>query len=124
MWRQMGIGIGMGGCFDLRGGVGWMIHPLLTIFVQNASMSNYRRMRVEGATYFFTVSLADRGSSALVENIDVLREAYARTIAEQPVWSDAFVVLPDHLHAVWTLPEGDADFSNRWRKIKGNFRTH
>ena len=78
-------------------------------------------MRVEGASYFFTISLADRGSSVLVDNIDILRDAYARTISEQPVWSDAFVVLPDHLHAVWTLPEGDADFSTRWRKIKARF---
>lgn len=84
-------------------------------------MSNYRRMRIEGATYFFTVSLADPGASTLVDNIDVLRDAYAQTIVEQPVWSDAFVVLPNHLHAVWTLPEGDADFSTRWRKIKARF---
>ncbi|OUS04492.1 transposase [Rhodobacterales bacterium 52_120_T64] len=84
-------------------------------------MSNYRRMRIEGATYFFTISLADRGSSVLVDSVDVLRKAYTQTIIEQPVWSDAFVVLPDHLHAVWTLPEGDADFSTRWRKIKARF---
>jgi len=84
-------------------------------------MSRYRRIRQSGGTYFFTVNLAQRGSSVLVDNIDTLRHAYAVTIAEHPVRSDAFVVLPDHLHAVWTLPEGDANYSERWRKIKARF---
>jgi len=71
-----------------------------------------------GGTYFFTVNLAQPGSSVLVDNIDTLRRAYALTIAEHPVCCNAMVILPDHLHAVWTLPEGDADYSERWRKIK------
>jgi len=50
-----------------------------------------------------------------------LREAVRRTKAERPFRVDAFVVLPDHLHAVWTLPEGDADFSTRWGAIKARF---
>ncbi|MEL6464356.1 MAG: transposase [Pseudomonadota bacterium] len=84
-------------------------------------MSNYRRFRVEGATYFFTVNLADRQSHALVDHIDVLRWAFAATMATRPFQCDAMVVLPDHLHAVWTLPPGDADYSTRWGAIKSRF---
>lgn len=79
-------------------------------------MSNYLRMRVPGATYFFTVALADRTSSLLTDHIALLRQAYRDTAAEHPLFCDAMVILPDHLHAVWTFPEGDADFSERWRK--------
>ncbi|MDP3195096.1 transposase [Tabrizicola sp.] len=86
-------------------------------------MSNYRRLRVPGATYFFTVNLAERGGAALVDHIDLLREAYRVTTTEQPIRCEAMVILPDHIHAVWTLPPGDADFSRRWQKIKGRF-TH
>jgi putative transposase len=86
-------------------------------------MSNYRRFRVPGATYFFTVNLAKQGGTALTDRIDLLREAYRVTAAEQPITCVAMVVLPDHIHAVWTLPPGDSDFSNRWRKIKARF-TH
>jgi putative transposase len=86
-------------------------------------MSNYCRLRVPGATWFFTVNLADRGRTTLTDNIRILRAAYRVTVAEHPVFCDAMVVMPDHLHAVWTLPQGDADYSVRWRKIKGRF-TH
>ncbi len=86
-------------------------------------MSSYRRLRVPGATWFFTVNLADRGRTTLTDNIGILRAAYRATVAEHPVFCDAMVVMPDHLHAVWTLPQGDADYSVRWRKIKGRF-TH
>ena len=84
-------------------------------------MSDYLRPKVPGATVFFTVTLAARGGSALVDHVDALREAVRRTKAERPFRVDAFVVLPDHLHAVWTLPEGDADFSTRWGAIKARF---
>ena len=84
-------------------------------------MPNYRRLRVPGATYFFTVNLAAEGGTALTDRIDLLREAYRLTAAEHPIRCDAMVVLPDHIHAVWTLAPGDADFSRRWQKIKGRF---
>ncbi|NNE80127.1 MAG: transposase [Silicimonas sp.] len=84
-------------------------------------MTNYRRSRAKGATFFFTVALANRSSALLTREIDALRLAYAKTLAERPFICDAFVVLPDHLHAVWTLPDGDADFSTRWRLIKARF---
>ena len=84
-------------------------------------MVNYRRNVVPGGTYFFTVTLADRSSRTLVEQIETLRQAFAVARAERPFEIDAVVILPDHLHAVLTLPEGDADFPGRWRRIKGHF---
>ena len=70
---------------------------------------------------FFTVGLADRNSSILVERIDALRGAVRKTRMERPFIIDAWVVLPEHLHAVWTLPDGDFDFSTRWSAIKARF---
>ncbi|WP_299851596.1 transposase [uncultured Roseovarius sp.] len=84
-------------------------------------MSDYRRPDVTSATVFFTVALAQRGSGLLVSEIARLRTAVRATKAERPFAIDAWVVLPDHLHAVWTLPMGDADFSTRWRLIKSRF---
>ncbi len=84
-------------------------------------MSNYRRAAVPGAVCFFTVALADRRSRVLVEHVDALRAAFVATAREHPMRVDAMVVLPDHLHAVWRLPEGDADFPLRWRKLKSRF---
>lgn len=84
-------------------------------------MTNYRRIRRPGATYFFTVNLADRQATTLVGQIEALRSAFAATRSERPFATDAFVVLPDHLHAIWTLPQGDADYSTRWRLIKSRF---
>lgn len=84
-------------------------------------MTSYRRVRVPGGRYFFTVNLADRSAGGLVRNIGALRQAFRVTMAERPFACDAVVILPDHLHAVWTLPEGDADFSTRWRLIKSRF---
>lgn len=84
-------------------------------------MSRYIRLCQPGASVFFTVTLADRGSNALVAEVDVLRAAVRATMAERPFRIESWVVLPDHLHAVWTLPEGDADYSTRWRLIKSRF---
>ncbi len=84
-------------------------------------MPNYRRPRIPSATIFFTVCLAERGSCLLVDEIDLLREAVRVTRARRPFKIDACVVLPDHLHAVWTLPEGDANYSDRWGAIKARF---
>jgi putative transposase len=81
----------------------------------------YRRANAAGGTYFFTVNLADRSSRLLVERIDVLRQA-VRTVKHRHAFDiTAWVVLPDHLHAVWTLPSGDTDFSTRWLLIKAGF---
>ena len=84
-------------------------------------MSNYLRPKRPGSTIFFTVNLAQRGSDLLAREIVALREAVRQTKTERPFTIDAWVVLPDHLHAVWTLPEGDQDFSTRWSIIKARF---
>ncbi len=84
-------------------------------------MMRYRRYFVEGGTYFFTVNLLERDKRLLVDHIDVLREAVRWVKQRYPFEIDAWVVLPDHLHAVLTLPEGDCDYSKRWREIKKRF---
>ena len=84
-------------------------------------MSYYRRSNHCGATYFFTVTLADRRSTVLHERIDLLRAVYGKVHAAHPFETIAICVLPDHLQAVWRLPENDADFSLRWRLIKQGF---
>jgi putative transposase len=84
-------------------------------------MTDYRRNFVPGGSFFFTVNLADRRLSLLTANIDALRTAFRETHKHHPFTINAVVVLPDHLHAVWTLPEGDADFATRWRLIKASF---
>jgi putative transposase len=84
-------------------------------------MVQYRRNFVPGATYFFTVTIADRRSSMLTDQIDALRAAFRVTYRERPFAIDAIVILPDHLHVVMKLPDGDTDFSGRWRRIKGSF---
>jgi putative transposase len=84
-------------------------------------MTNYRRNFISGGSYFFTVNLADRRSRLLTENIGLLRSAF-RYVRERHTFTiDAIVVLPDHLHTIWSLPEGDSDFALRWRLIKSAF---
>lgn len=84
-------------------------------------MSRYLRPRVPGASVFFTVTLTDRRSRLLVQEVAALRDAVRATRAERPFQIDAWVVLPDHLHCIWTMPEDDADYSTRWRLIKTRF---
>ena len=64
-----------------------------------------------GGTYFFTVNLAERKRTLLVDHIDSLREVMRNVKKAHPFHIDAMVILSDHLHALWTLPEGDADFA-------------
>ena len=84
-------------------------------------MSRFRRARVPGASYFFTVVLADRRSDLLTRHVDLLRETVRVTRLRHPFHIDAWVTLPDHLHCIWTLPEGDANFALRWKVIKFGF---
>jgi putative transposase len=84
-------------------------------------MPDYRRNRVPGGTYFFTVNLRDRTSELLIAEIDALRAAVRWTRLRSPFHIDAWVVLPEHMHCLWTLPPGDSDYSARWRTIKGRF---
>lgn len=82
----------------------------------------YRRIRTTGATWFFTVNLADRQNNRLlVEHIDALREVIRNVKAAHPFVIDAMVILPDHMHCIWTLPQGDADYSTRRALVKAGF---
>lgn len=85
-------------------------------------MPNYIRAKFEGGYYFFTVVTNGR-IKLFVSSLarDCLREAIDSTRADRPFESVAFCLLSEHLHCVWRLPEGDADFSTRWASIKGTF---
>ncbi|WP_300672755.1 transposase [Desulfoluna sp.] len=83
---------------------------------------DYRRFYQSGAWYFFTVVTQDR-RPLLVEHIDRLRESFRLCVARYPFEIEAMVVLPDHLHTLWRLPDGDDDFSTRWMVIKRHFST-
>ena len=82
---------------------------------------HYRRAKIAGATYFFTVNLADRNAALLTSNIEALRESMRYVQARHPFESIAIAVLPEHLHAIWTLPPQDSDFATRWALIKATF---
>ena len=79
----------------------------------------YRRAFVPGATYFFTVVAAHR-RPVFREAVarDLLRQAFRYVAQKHPFTVNAMVVLPDHLHCLWTLPPEDADYPLRWRLIK------
>lgn len=81
----------------------------------------YRRSALAGGTWFFTVNLADRREDYLTRHIDALRQAVRQTRSRHPFEIIAMVVLPDHLHAIWALPPGDADYPLRWALIKSAF---
>ncbi|MFG6104478.1 transposase [Leptolyngbyaceae cyanobacterium CCMR0082] len=85
----------------------------------------YRRSRREGGTYFFTVVTYNRQQLFdTPEMVELLRESFRTVKQRHPFTIDAIVVLPDHLHCLWTLPKGDANFSTRWRLIKSEFSRH
>jgi putative transposase len=81
----------------------------------------YRRIRRPGATVFLTINLVERGGDLLTRNIDLLRDVARRTLADKPFSIDAWVVLPDHMHCIWTLPEDDSDYPNRVGMLKARF---
>jgi putative transposase len=81
-------------------------------------MTRYRDNRVPGMTYFFTVRLLDRNSSLLTDHISAFGEAMRQARIRKPFHVDAWVVLPNHAHAMWTLPPGDHDCATRWRAVK------
>lgn len=81
----------------------------------------YRRSNTKGGTFFFTVNLADRTSDLLVRHADILRTVMHKVKSDHPFEITAMVVLPDHLHAIWTLPDRDRDYPVRWSLIKAGF---
>jgi putative transposase len=84
-------------------------------------MSWYRRLKIEGGVFFFTVALADRTGDLLVRHVDRLRRMYQAVHARHPFETIAICILPDHIHAVWSLPAGDKDYAQRWSLIKSGF---
>ncbi|MEC5399929.1 REP-associated tyrosine transposase [Uliginosibacterium sp. H1] len=81
----------------------------------------YRRSFFPGGTFFFTVTLADRRSDLLVRYVDALRLAFQTVRARHPFDVTAIVVMPDHLHTIWQLPDGDDNYAQRWALIKSAF---
>ena len=82
-------------------------------------MSNYKRSNTQGASYFFTVVTCHRKKIFTAENnINILRDAFKKVKTKRPFEIEAIVILPDHIHCIWKLPEGDTDYSSRWREIK------
>jgi putative transposase len=84
-------------------------------------MPRYRRVKIEGGLFFFTLTLADRSGDLLVREIERIRRAYKATQQRLPFETIAICILPDHLHAVWLLPDGDSDYSARWSLFKSDF---
>jgi len=84
-------------------------------------MPQYVRAKIKGSLFFFTVVLADRSSRLLIDEVDRLRLVYRTVQKRRPFETIAISVLPNHIHAVWALPEGDADFPVRWSLIKSGF---
>ena len=88
-------------------------------------MSNYRRCFLCGGTFFFTV-VTHRRQPILTSELgrEKLRAAFDATREKLPFSIVAMVLLPNHLHTVWTLPSGDFDYSSRWQSIKSYFSHH
>jgi putative transposase len=90
--------------------------------LNNLPMTNYRRFYTPDATWFFTVNLTERkNNSLLIENIELLRDAFHYVKNRKPFKIIAIVIMPDHLHCIWKLPANDSDFSIRWNLLKGYF---
>ena len=84
-------------------------------------MVKYRRSRISGGTYFFTVTLKDRRSDILLGHVETFRTAYTKVKTEHPFKTLSYVILPDHIHCLWQLPESDSNYSQRWQLIKKGF---
>ena len=79
----------------------------------------YRRAYINGSSYFFTVVTERRQKLFVNEmNVDILRQAFRHVMNKRVFVIDVAVILPDHIHCIWTLPPDDAHFSIRWRLIK------
>jgi putative transposase len=85
-------------------------------------MTDYRRFYLPGSTWFFTVNLENRlDNHLLVEQIDLLRLAFQYVKQRHPFQIQAVVIMPEHLHCLWTLPPDDDDNAIRWNLLKGHF---
>ena len=85
-------------------------------------MPNYRRSHAKGGTYFFTVVTYHRSPVFnRPEYINYLRGSIIEVRRKLPFNIDAWVLLPDHMHCIWTLPDQDRDYSRRWGLLKSGF---
>ena len=92
------------------------------IYCYGWHMSYYRRTIAVGGCFFFTVVTYNRIPwFSDSDNVQLLRNAFKRVILKHPFKIDAIVVLPDHIHTIWQLPENDSDYSLRWRLLKSHF---
>lgn len=86
----------------------------------------YKRLLIPNASYFFTV-VTHNNRRAIFNNeqtINTLRQAFRKVRIKYPFQIDAIVILPDHIHCIWALPENDTDYATRWRLIKTWFTKH
>ena len=84
-------------------------------------MVNYRRNFIKGGYYFFTVNLKNRQSTLLIDAVNQLRTSFSYVHSKKPFEIIAIVILPEHLHCIWQLPENDKDYPARWKSIKSHF---
>lgn len=84
-------------------------------------MVNYRRNFIKGGSYFFTVNLKNRQSTLLIDAVNQLRASFSYVQSKKPFEVIAIVILPEHLHRIWQLPENDKDYPARWKSIKSHF---
>jgi putative transposase len=84
-------------------------------------MPDYKRIIIPGGCFFFTVCLADRQATTLIDYIEELKAAWRWTHLHKPFASPAWVILPDHIHCIWKLPADDSDYASRWNLLKGHF---
>ncbi len=85
-------------------------------------MPDYRRIFLPGGTYFFTVVTYDRQPIfSNIKAINIFRRSIQDVMLKHPFKEVAYCILPDHIHAIWTLPEDDFDYPLRWRAIKSIF---
>ena len=81
----------------------------------------YRRIKISGTTYFFTINLANRKSTLLLDNVSNLKAALTTAKTKHPFKIEEIVILPEHLHLLIPLPQNDSNYSQRINLIKGHF---
>ena len=90
--------------------------------IRSGKIMQYRRSRAKGATFFFTVITNERKKILCQKtNVALIKEAFYQVVQRHTFRIRAFVLLPEHIHCIWTLPEDDNDFPMRWRLIKSYF---
>lgn len=87
-------------------------------------MAHSKRILVPERMIFLTARLEDRGSDLLIRELDLLRNSVRACMSRRPFQIDTAVILPDHLHMIWQMPDGDEKYISRWRQIQSTFARH